>query len=403
MRSPRRPRRWLKFLAWLVLLSLLFGLAFWVGSGPGLPTWGSLLSAIKTRVSPESPSPGPGPDSPAGPPPADEVSLVAVGDVVLARKVAQAMAEYGLDYPFATIAPDLREADLTFGNLECSISDRGSRLPGKGIWFRADPAVAPVLKDVGFDVLSIANNHSLDYLDAAFNDTIDLVSAQGISPVGGGQNLAQARKPVIREVNGHKIAFLAYSDMADIYWSQKSKRTLAATEDSCGIAPLKIDLIEEDVAKAVYAADAVVVSLHWGIEYADYPTAEQRRIAHRIIDAGARLVIGHHPHTLQGVERYGEGLIAYSLGNFVLDQYQKQKTQESILLKVKFEDGGQSWRAEIWPVVLPKSQPRLATGADAQRILEKTRRLSQKLGTELIPSQDHLIMESNRKPTGIGT
>ncbi|MBC7341919.1 MAG: CapA family protein [Clostridia bacterium] len=405
MRPTRRPRRLLKLLAWLVLASLLFGLAFWAGSLNLLPTLGSWINDVGAKLpswlssSSLDSNPGPSPDSSAPPPPADQLSLVAVGDVVLARKVAKAMAEYGVDYPFMLIGQQLRDADLTFGNLECPISDRGSRLPGKGIWFRADPAVGPVLKDVGFDVLSIANNHSLDYLDQAFYDTIDLVKAQGISLVGGGCNLAEARQPVIREVNGIRIAFLAYSDMADIYWSQKFKRTLAATEDRCGVAPLKIDMIEEDVSKAVYASDLVVVSLHWGVEYSDYPTAEQRRLAHRIIDAGARLVLGHHPHTLQGVEYYKGGLIAYSLGNFVLDQYQKQKTQESFLLKVKFRDHGKTWKAEIWPVVLPKSQPRLATGPDADRILEKTRRLSQKLGTNLTLSGDHLTVESQ---TGIG-
>ena len=134
--------------------------------------------------------------------PSYQVSLVAVGDIMLARKVERLMQAHGTDYPFARIEHKLQEADITFGNLESPLSERGSPLPGKGICFRARPEMAARLKQAGLDVLSVANNHALDYDTDAFLDTLELLRSSQIEPVGGGRNIDEARQPVIIEKNG---------------------------------------------------------------------------------------------------------------------------------------------------------------------------------------------------------
>ena len=144
--------------------------------------------------------------------PSRRVSLMAVGDVMLARKVERLMQNHGTDYPFVRIENKLQEADITFGNLESPLSERGTPLPGKGICFRARPEMAARLKQAGFDVLSVANNHSLDYDTDAFLDTLDLLRSNQIEPVGGGRNIDEARQPIIIEnkvsANSNRSCFL---------------------------------------------------------------------------------------------------------------------------------------------------------------------------------------------------
>ncbi|MHB1419689.1 MAG: CapA family protein [Bacillota bacterium] len=328
-------------------------------------------------------------------------SLVAVGDVMLSRKVGKLMDSNGLEYPLAGIRDVLKQADITFGNLESPLSRGGAPLPGKGIWFRARPEAVASLKEAGFDVMSLANNHALDYDSPALLDTVDILTGNGIAEVGGGSNIAEARRPEVIEINGEKIIFLAYSDMAEMYWSSKYPRQLRATGVLPGIAPLKVDEILADMARAKKKAEIVVLSLHWGVEYADEPTPGQRDLAHRLIDGGADLIIGHHPHTLQGVEVYHQGLILYSLGNFVFDQYFSQETQEGLMLQALLSPFGLQ-QAKILPVILPQSRPELAQGETALRILEKTRALSLKLNTHLRIVDNGLVVDQIQEQSGDG-
>ncbi len=316
----------------------------------------------------------------------DRVKIAAVGDIMLSRRVGRLMADEGVMYPWEKISGKLQSADLVFGNLESPVSSRGEPLPGKGIWFRAAPETVKGLKKAGFHVLSVANNHILDFKEPAFLDTLDLLRQEGLHPVGGGSNLAEARSPVVVERHGLKIAFLAYSEMADIYWSRSEPRSLSATEKLCGIAPAHKEIILEDIEEAKSKADHVVVSMHWGEEYKDTPTEKQRLLAHDMIDKGADIIIGHHPHVLQGLEVYKNGVIAYSLGNFVFDQYWAGYTQEALLVEFDISALGCTG-VEVWPIVLPSSQPRLAKGQEAAPILNKTRLLSSELGT-LIEIED---------------
>ncbi|ATW23779.1 CapA family protein [Candidatus Formimonas warabiya] len=311
-----------------------------------------------------------------------EISLIGVGDVMLARKLDRLISRHGMEYPFQQTRELLASADIAFANLESPLSDQGKKIEGKGIWFRGNPKNVQALSQAGFDVISVANNHALDYDSPAFLQTLEILQGAGIKPVGGGKDIEQARSPVIMDVQGIKVAFLAYSEMADMIWSAKHPRKLKATEDMPGIAPLVVEQIEEDVEQIKNEVDYVMVSLHWGEEYQYLPQSYQQEIAHQLIDAGVDVVLGHHPHCLQGVELYHQGLIAYSLGNFVFDQNQMEKTKQGLLLHLKL-DPTKILSAELLPIYINDGQPVVAQGEMAHEILQRTCDVSEKLGTKL--------------------
>ncbi|QGP92785.1 Bacterial capsule synthesis protein PGA_cap [Neomoorella glycerini] len=371
-------KKWVLATIFFILMTIVpfyFGLHF--GLSPGLQPRQPGRATEETPTTASQPPP---------PPPPGPLTLAAVGDVMLARKVDRLMQAQGLAYPLAKLGPTLRNADLTFSNLEAPLATTGKQIPGKGIWFRARPEAIQVLKDGGFDVMNIANNHILDYDTPAFLQTMDLLKEAGIRYFGGGRDLDQAREPAMVEVNGVRLGFLGYSDMADIYWSHKYPRRFRATATQAGVAPLVVnnaylvDDICQDIQKLKPRVDLVIVSLHWGTEYQRTPAAEQRQIAHRLVEAGAGIILGHHPHVFQGLEIYEDSLIAYSLGNFIMDQNWSRETCQGLLLKIKVAKEG--WQqAEILPVQIVEEQPRQAEGKDAATILSEVRDLSQKLGT----------------------
>jgi len=310
----------------------------------------------------------------------EEVTLLAVGDIMLARKVERLMSQYGLGYPLSEVKSRLSQADITFGNLECAVSDKGTQLPGKGIWLRAKPEVVSELKDSGFDVLSVANNHSLDYDTEAFLDTLYWIEQSGIKTIGGGNNIDTACSPFISTVNGVRVGFLAYTEMADMIWSYDYPRKLKATDTEPGVAPFKYDSIVEDIRALDNQVDVLVLSLHWGTEYSLSPTPLQREQARGFIDAGADLIIGHHPHVIQGVELYKNGVIAYSLGNFVFDQNQSDRTREGLVMEVTAEETGIS-EMTLYPVIIIESQPRFEQNDWAKKLAKDVQKFSLDLGT----------------------
>lgn len=315
------------------------------------------------------------------PEPDQEVTMVAVGDIMLARKVERLMQQHGSDYPWLKVKERLLQPDLTFGNLECAISDRGTPLPGKGIWLRASPKVLPQLENSGFDILSIANNHSLDYDAEAFLDTLNLLEQTGIATVGGGNDIKGARSPRVMTVKGVRIGFLAYTEMADIFWSNDYPRKLKATETEPGVAPYDYEAIIEDVVTLRDQVDLLVLSVHWGTEYSHSPSSFQREQAHGLIDAGADVIVGHHPHVVQGVEVYNGGLIAYSLGNFVFDQNQSDETREGLVMELKADKSGLT-QANLYPVIIRESQPHFEQSSWAAGVARKVREFSLALDTK---------------------
>ncbi len=295
---------------------------------------------------------------------APEVRIAACGDIMMDRGVASEMRQMGEGWPFSGLSGQLSEADIAFSNLETSVSDRGSRIAGKGIWFRSRPEHLKLLADAGIDIVSVANNHIMDYGLDALHDTLDHLDEAGIRHVGAGSDLTEARRGAVIEANGIKVGFLAYSDFHDIFWSFAERFTFAATGSRAGMAPAVTSLMAEDVRRLKKAADFVVVSVHWGQEYMRFPDSYQVERAHALVDAGADVVFGHHPHVLQPVECYKGALIFYSLGNFIFDQ-EGEKETESMVATVSLRIG-MPHEAELVPMRIGRSRPAPMEGDEAE-------------------------------------
>ncbi len=246
------------------------------------------------------------------PVPERPITLAFTGDVMFGRTVNSHMLASALNdpYPFTYTADFLRSFDLTIGNLECVISKLGAPVP-KSYNFRGDARAYDRLLAAGFDLVSVANNHSGDYGKAAFLDELLTLPTRGLTPIGGGRNKKEAHAPVFKTVNGTTIGLLAYDEI-DPY-------SFAATDTTPGHAWLNEADLWQDVSKARLSADFVITFMHWGIEYYTGLTASQRYMAQVAIDAGADLVVGAHPHVIEPYEWYKGKLIVYSLGNFVFD------------------------------------------------------------------------------------
>jgi poly-gamma-glutamate synthesis protein (capsule biosynthesis protein) len=248
----------------------------------------------------------------------------------------------------------LQSADVAVGNLECALGTGGKRAR-KSYTFLAPPEAAASLSGAGFDVLSLANNHSMDYGPQTLSETLRLLDASGIRHPGAGLDEAAAHRPAIVVVKGLRLAFLAYVNVP-VEGTRFNTASWTARGDKPGVAWAELARIAADVTAARGQADLVVVLLHSGYENVRAPSTIQRAAAHAAIDAGAALVIGSHPHVLQGVEYYGNGVIAYSLGNFVFDGlYGSGRTA---ILQVTL--GRHGVYALRWiPVVLHRGRPQL--------------------------------------------
>jgi poly-gamma-glutamate synthesis protein (capsule biosynthesis protein) len=275
-----------------------------------------------------------------------QITLMAVGDIMLGRTIAELIANEGPAVPFQYTAETLASADITIGNLECVISDLG--VPEKKTYtFRAPPAAVESLTLAGFDLVSLANNHTLDFGRAAFEDTLNRLSDQGILTVGGGVNEASAYAPTFIEKDGLKVAFLAYTEVPIFNYDYFQ---WLAGPDTSGITWAYKHIIERDVRAARAQADLVVVLFHNGYEGMQRPSELQQTSARLAIDSGAALVIGSHPHVLQTIESYQNGLIVYSMGNFVFDQFGFPANYSGILSVTLSPEGVLSY--EIIDVVI---------------------------------------------------
>ncbi len=275
---------------------------------------------------------------PTGSSRADTVRLLFAGDVMLADGPGRAIAAGG--DPLAAFASRLAEADYRVANLEFTVSAGGSALPNKRYTFRADPAALAVMKG-RFDAVSVANNHSGDFGKGAFTDTLTHLGAAGIRHFGGGPNLAAAHAPLWIEKKGLRIALLGYNEF--------KPRSFEAGADLPGIAWSEDAQVIADIRAARRAgADIVVPFMHWGWEYEEAPTLRQRELARRMIDAGADVVVGGHPHVIQPAELYRGRLIVYSLGNFVFDGFDAPEAWQGWLLYLDFDRRGlAAWHTRL--------------------------------------------------------
>jgi len=283
------------------------------------------------------------------------VTLLAFGDMMLDRQVRLFINQYGTDYPFKYIEPLIPGNDIVFANLEGSVTYNPSKtadLSGKYLHFTFDPALMPVLKKYGFNVVSLANNHAYDFFRAGYLETQKHLSDAGIAYFGDPYN--KENLSVIKEVNGIKVAFVGYHEF---YTSTTSPVTAE-------IARLKRDEL----------ADIIIAAPHWGYEYQKNFAPMQQVRGRAFIDAGADIVLGAHPHVIQPIEIYKGKPIFYSLGNFIFDQDFSFDTTHALAVRITFVEEDALF--ELIPITIQKSQASVSEPFVKEKILADLARLS---------------------------
>lgn len=310
----------------------------------------------------------------------EPVTMTIVGDIMLGRRVGEAMAAAGdLAAPLRPLAERLASADVTVGNLESTLSRDGSPTQG-GDSFAADPGVAAGLQLAGFDVLSLANNHVGDWGDTALVQTVEAVRAMGIEPVGAGATLAEARSPVIVERGDTSIGVIGTESIGEspaAGTDQPGTNRLNMPPRTGPLDQAALDRIVADIAALDPLVDVVVVIPHWGTQYTNLPEPSQRAVAEAFAQAGADLIAGGHPHWVQGWEMVGPTTVVHSLGNFVFDMDFMRETQEGVFLEVVIVDGRVAAVEPVPYVIGDDFAPRLATPDQAAPILALMRETSQ--------------------------
>ena len=259
----------------------------------------------------------------------EPVTLTLVGDIMMDRGVEKSVEKnFAGDFNALFVnTAYLKDTDITFGNLEGSVARWGSNV-GSRFSFHMDPAIVPALKNAGFDMVSFANNHVGDWGRIAFDESLSHLREHGIGYTGAGENYAAVTMPTIIDVRGMKVGFLATTDVGPNW--------LKATETAPGILLASDPNLATIVATAKESVDVLVVSFHWGNEYSP-ANAHQEKIAHAVIDAGADIVVGHHPHVMERVDEYKGKLIFYSLGNFIFDQYFSSHTMRGMVATISID------------------------------------------------------------------
>ncbi len=309
----------------------------------------------------------------------DSLCLVAVGDIMLSRYVAQKIREHDdPNYPFAGVKWYLQNGDIVFGNLEGPVTT-GREIQVPEMVLRADPYVASALEEAGFDILSLANNHVPDFGAQGLLDTMYYLDSVAIHYTGAGRNEQEAYAPWYVEVKGVKLAFLAFNDPAVVPDSY-----LAG--NGPGTAVLNPEKVTAAVMKAVANANFTVVSLHAGTEYAPGPDATQIDFAHLAIEAGADLVLGSHPHVVQKVEQYRGKYILYSPGNFIFDQLWSRETREGVIARIWIGENRVEKLGFLPVYINDDARPVILSGQEGRRVLEK---LGLDLVRETVPAWDN--------------
>jgi poly-gamma-glutamate capsule biosynthesis protein CapA/YwtB (metallophosphatase superfamily) len=312
--------------------------------------------------------------SPTSPP---KITLLFTGIIVPARCV-----QAGIDirddpgYPYAEVSGLIQQADLAVGTLNATISDYP---PATGcvptFILVGDSRNAGALAEAGFDVMSVATNHIMNCGlancgDRAFLDTLDNLRQAGVTPVGAGNNLAEALEPVVVDVKGVRFGIVSLGQIEAMAF---------ASEDTPGIAVLDEDNLRAAIAAARQVSDVVIAMPHWGPEYSPNPNYYQLHFARVAVEAGADLVVGNHTHVVQAVQELDGVQVFYGLGNFVFDQNWSRETQQGVILQVEFE-GDRYLGYELTPTMVDiEGRVRLADETEAAEIMERIEVASRKL------------------------
>ena len=322
--------------------------------------------------------------------PARWVDLHVVGDVMMDSVIGDYIAAEGVDYPWSDVTAELSQADIAVANLETSVSIRGSTKKPAGYGFRSHPKTLLGVKNSGIDLVSLANNHTLDFGTDALADTISSLNEYGIRHTGAGSNIREAEQLAILTRNELKVGFLSFTSIIP-------NQSWIATEDLPGIAPLKPKYYErvlERIKAANEQCDILVVLLHWGKEHSNQVEQWQRELAQKMIDNGADAIIGHHPHVLRGIEFFQNKPIIYSIGNFIFLK-RDDKAGQTAIFKMRLSKDG-FVQGSIRPVHIQYAKANLL-GEDSElskKIIAEMQELSQPLGTTFTVSGDFFPSEN---------
>lgn len=299
-----------------------------------------------------------------------KVILVLTGDVMLGGEFLHFREERGLgwEYPFTKVRPFFKEADIVFGNLECTLSKSGETRKDREMALYSPPESIKALKYLGYNILSLANNHINDYGEAGLTETIEVLRENDIPCFGAGRNLGEAGEGAFIERGGVRFGFLGYTTC------ERHVNSIIADAKRAGCVAYDLPRIEKDIARIMSRADIICISLHWGYGNQIYPSPEQVKLARQIVEAGANVIIGHHPHVVQGWERYKHGVIFYSLGNFFFPNYYNKsgslskwskENNDFIIARCEIEKGGvgkvevlPSYRGEGQKVIILEGEDR---------------------------------------------
>ncbi len=309
-----------------------------------------------------------------------DLSLIAVGDIMLDGRARAVVAERGADYPFAAVLPLLRRAPIVLGNLEGPFA-RVARPERRNHSYRVHPRLAHALQRAGITIVTLANNHLLDCGRAGVVETLEALDQAGVAAVGAGVDERAAHSPVIRVAGGVRVGVLGY------YWN----RRCAARGSLPGSAMDPPQALAADIGALRPQVDRVIVTFHWGVPYERQPSSTEQAKARLAVDYGADVVIGHHPHIVQPAELYRGRPIFYSVGNFAFGTGNSRA--EGLAVGVRFE--AQQTIVEVYPLYVKNRdprvnyQPQVLRGRGAERVLRKL------LETSNFP-RDHTDLEDDR-------
>ena len=324
-----------------------------------------------------------------------KIRFLAVGDIMLGRNVGKRLqsSTFGYKYAFGSIIELLKKGDIVFANLESPLTSSPHGLSKeKKIVLKGSPEAIDALNSAGFNLLSLSNNHMLDYYDTGLYDTMKILDENGILYSGAGKSIEDARKPAVIERNGLRIGLLSYTDMAQYIYSGSPSISFAAGDNKAGVAPREYEAIKEDIARTRSSVDLLAVSLHWGVEESFAVTPAQIDFAHKLLDDGADIILGHHPHQFQGMEIYKGKPIFYSMGNFLFDQNDPEN-MESFIIDMEYTGKILSSLSAIPVRIIEKSHVEIQTGVNAQNILLREVGLCSNLGTICRIENDKLIFD----------
>lgn len=320
--------------------------------------------------------------------PEKSVRLIAVGDiflgehpVTLGHGVTTITRKNGCDFLFQAVREYLQDGDIVCGNLEGIISPKLENETGiNSEIFWGEPGCAESLKKAGFNCLFLANNHTAQHGKNALERTCALLTSHNIQWTGYNSTDPRTAVPTIFKINDLKVGLLAYCD------------TQQYNLDTPLLPIINYENIKSEIEKLKKQCDLVIISLHWGDEFIDYPSPNQVELAHTIINAGANMIVGHHSHRMQGIENYNNGIIVYSLGSFIKDLWPR-KLRESVILKCELSHSGIK-NVQLVPILIhpKKHYPEIYSDEAGQKFIFKIQQLSENL-TDQTPTNTVQLLD----------